>query len=83
MKCERCGSTEKLTKDHIIPKWIYKRSGHLKLKGFKKNLGGKNIQVLCAECNNRKGGSIDLSNPIALQFWLAVKEAIEREIKRM
>jgi 5-methylcytosine-specific restriction endonuclease McrA len=42
-KCAHCGTTEKLTIDHIVP---LSRGG---------SADGKNIQVLCAPCNASKG----------------------------
>jgi 5-methylcytosine-specific restriction endonuclease McrA len=42
--CQQCGSDEKLTVDHIIPR---------KLGG---NDSMDNLQVLCASCNYSKGG---------------------------
>ena len=42
-KCRKCGSTQDLTIDHIVPK---------------KYGGGStrdNLQILCGSCNNKKG----------------------------
>lgn len=44
-KCLCCGSTEKLTIDHIVPK----------SKGGGNELS--NYQTLCGKCNNKKGTS--------------------------
>ena len=42
--CQQCGSDERLSVDHIVPR----------------TLGGNdsmnNLQVLCSSCNSRKGG---------------------------
>ena len=42
-RCQRCGATEDLTGDHIVPR----------------SEGGRNVrenvQVLCRSCNSRKG----------------------------
>lgn len=75
-KCQYCDSKENLTQDHIIPAWVYKRSQYI-FPRFVKTLGKKNMQVLCAECNQKKGGYIDMRNPIARDFWLAVLVEIE------
>jgi len=45
-KCVQCGSTEKLEYDHIIP---LSRGG---------SNSARNIQLLCQDCNRRKGNSI-------------------------
>lgn len=76
VSCTYCGATGKLTRDHIIPEWIYKRA-HYVFPKFRKNLGVKNYQSLCNSCNNKKSGYIDMRNPIAREFWLAVKAEIE------
>jgi 5-methylcytosine-specific restriction endonuclease McrA len=49
--CQQCGSDEKLTVDHIIPR----------------RLGGNdsfdNLQVLCQKCNYSKGGRFFFQPP--------------------
>lgn len=60
--CPLCGYEGQLTKDHIIPKWLY---ANIHLLGMKKNLGQRNIQYICSHCNSRKGGRPDFKNPIA------------------
>lgn len=49
-KCCRCGTTENLTTDHIVPK----------------SIGGKdyliNLQTMCKECNELKGMDIKVYN---------------------
>ncbi|OPY31117.1 MAG: HNH endonuclease [Methanomassiliicoccales archaeon PtaU1.Bin124] len=47
-KCVKCGSTENLHFDHIIP---YSRGGS--------SLTEKNIQILCARCNIEKRDNIE------------------------
>lgn len=61
-ECVLCGSTERLTVDHIIPKWLY---GKIHVFGLKKNLGKKNHQTLCQKCNSKKGGLPDFNHPVA------------------
>jgi len=46
-KCVRCGSTERLHADHIIPE---KRGGPTTLE---------NLQTLCGSCNSKKGAKSD------------------------
>jgi len=78
-KCAKCGTTEDLTIDHIIPKWIYKRCHQF---GFKKNLGSKNKQILCRLCNFAKDGGIDCSTEVGLVFWKHVRNLINDELKK-
>lgn len=42
--CQMCGSEERLSVDHIVPRTL----------GGDDNLS--NLQVLCSSCNSRKGG---------------------------
>ena len=46
-KCARCGSRERLEYDHIIP--IVKGGGNT----------ARNIELLCEECNRKKGSSVE------------------------
>lgn len=79
MQCEKCGTTSDLTKDHIIPKWMYKKAH---IFGFKKNRGKENIQVLCHKCNNEKGGFVDCSTEIGREFWTKVRDIINKELEK-
>lgn len=45
-KCVECGTSEKLTLDHIIPR----------SKGGKRVF--ENLQTMCSTCNNRKGNKL-------------------------
>lgn len=81
--CVKCGATDELTRDHIIPRWIYKRSNLLQLRGLKKNLGAKNYQWLCDRCNSKKGGSIDVSTEIGRDFWLKLRDAIDEQLRKV
>lgn len=78
-ECVKCGSTKNLTKDHIIPKWIYKRSGHFDIN-FKKNLGKKNTQIMCLDCNVEKSGYIDCSTEMGRDFWTKIRDRINEEL---
>lgn len=58
--CERCGSKDDLTVDHIIPLSILK-SLHLPIKSEQRNL-----QVLCGKCNKMKKNFLDTKHPKTL-----------------
>ena len=49
-RCCKCGLGEELTVDHIVP---------ISLKGCN---GLKNMQTLCWDCNQQKGGKIKIYN---------------------
>lgn len=78
--CPRCRRKNvQLTKDHIIPKWIYV-SAHQLVPKFKKNLGKKNIEYICSPCNSKRSGKIYVGHETGLQFWLDVREEINKKI---
>ena len=47
-QCECCGSRERLQLDHIEPRSV---------TGDRRRLGLQDVQILCASCNGRKGGT--------------------------
>ena len=50
-QCARCGSNRNLEFDHIIP---------LAMRGSNT---ARNVQLLCADCNGRKGGTLSGDAP--------------------
>ncbi len=84
-KCEICGTTEKLTTDHIIPKWLYKRlpyfTGISKVQ-IQKNIGVRNKRVLCSKHNGEKGGYIDFDHPITKEFLYPIIEDLYMEMMK-
>jgi len=58
-KCEKCGITNNLTYDHIIPKTILIDFNIDPARTFWK----ENSQTLCRRCNQWKGAKIDTTNP--------------------
>lgn len=85
--CPRCGTPNVvLTKDHIIPKWAYKRIPQI-TKGWMKQLRKElkpesNIQWMCGPCNSAKSGTIEVSNPLAYAFWKKVRDVIDEALKK-
>ena len=69
-KCVRCGSKEKLTKDHIIPTSFY---GKLALPDMFND--PENLQTMCSRCNRLKGSLLDHKNPKTYQLLI---KAVER-----
>ncbi len=70
--CPKCNKEkEKLTKDHVIPKWLLRR---LHNYGIKRCKAPKVVnEMICSSCNVRKGGKLDYSNPEVREFmrWFA------------
>lgn len=75
--CVKCGVTENLTKDHVIPSWFiataYKLGFRIKGSSVRVRMSGKPLkyQTLCMKCNHEKGGIVDYSNPV-VRAWLKV-----------
>lgn len=61
--CTRCGSTENLTADHIIPLAVLKAMGI-------PCTDSRNLQRLCYDCNQTKGSQLDPKNPKTRQLML-------------
>ena len=58
--CKRCGRTEWLTIDHVVPAWILTDMGvseHDTYTDF------DNLQILCKPCNQFKSNRLDFANP--------------------
>lgn len=58
--CARCGDTQELTIDHIIPVGMLLNSFGAKKE---ETYDYDNFQALCRRCNTAKGGWMDVSNP--------------------
>jgi len=82
--CPLCGKEAKLTKDHIIPKWLYNRSDQWQFNKneYKKNLGQKNIQMVCSPCNLKKGGRPDFTHPVARPLGELIIKFIQHQLKQ-
>jgi len=64
--CPRCNKfVERLTKDHIIPKWFARRFPLL--VGGKMNKERKK-QMMCQPCNLKKGGRIDFTDEYSREY---------------
>lgn len=57
--CERCGSKENLTLDHIVPKQILSQFG----LNEEDTLHEFYLQLYCRRCNTFKGMQLDTANP--------------------
>lgn len=54
-KCEKCGSTEEPTADHIVPACILRNFGFDTHREWRPEW----LQVLCRPCNKKKGSDVD------------------------
>ena len=74
--CVICGTTENLTRDHVVPRWFSLGVKHFGFRMRKANFKDKALffkedgskhykyQTMCEKCNHFKGGIIDYSNPL-------------------
>lgn len=82
-----CGSTEDLTKDHVLPRWF---SQGVKYFGFRMRRSNMGLgppketglyQTLCRKCNSLKSGIIDFSNPMIRAYVKQFVENVQEIIK--
>lgn len=78
-QCSRCPSVKNITVDHIIPRHL------LLILGFTDaHKDYENLQLLCMDCNKRKGNQLDYTNPKTIPLlkhymnqWIAKHEELE------
>lgn len=59
--CRRCGKTDTLTLDHVVPVWLIGQMlGLLRSQCYDDH---ENLEILCRRCNVFKGGRLDFLNP--------------------
>src|SRR3990167_10178540 len=58
-KCVKCGRTDALTLDHIVPSFLLLCFGI----DVKREIIPDNYQILCKSCNHFKSGRLDFSTP--------------------
>lgn len=71
-KCRKCGRTENLTLDHIVPKTILQSFG---VDTFRESVKG-NYQLLCKPCNTFKSGRLDFSSPETKPLLIGLLEKL-------
>ncbi len=73
--CVKCGATENLTKDHVVPQWF--TGSVIKYFGFRIKSGSMRrrygfeltrFETLCQKCNLKKGGKIEYNNPVVRAY---------------
>lgn len=60
-KCRRCGKTEHLTLDHIIPVSLLRQLIGQDNESKYEDL--ENLEILCRRCNLFKANQVDMTNP--------------------
>ena len=76
-KCVKCGSSENLTNDHIIPKKFLRRLRGIGISGLKDHL-----QILCVDCNQKKGKYIEWEDPKVRELMREVAAKIIDNINK-
>lgn len=78
--CPRCANTytaeNPATIDHIVPKWFTRRIGML---GIKK-ISHPETEIICLECNVKKGGKIEWENPKVKDFFHIFIEELNKKL---
>ena len=75
-KCLRCDEITEMTKDHVIPEWLLKTLPLLGLEAPKQN-----VELVCAKCNQDKGGKIDYAHPKSLETMKLITARLYLKIK--
>jgi len=70
--CAKCGRTQELTVDHIVPRDILKQFGI----DIDRTYIEENLQILCRICNTFKGNKLDFSNPKTKEILLRLLQRI-------
>lgn len=81
--CPKCGKDNRMSRDHIVPRWLLRRIGQFGLNKLKQNRLVPELvfQKICVVCNYEKGGKIDYDNPIVNDFMLKFAHAILEKCK--
>lgn len=73
-KCAKCGSTERLTVDHLVPAFLLKEFMVMEEYDIAYDFE-ENFEIVCFYCNRMKGARIDPRNPKVFQI---LEEVIRR-----
>jgi 5-methylcytosine-specific restriction endonuclease McrA len=70
LRCLCCGDL-KVTKDHIIPRWLGDYAHFTGYRYLRELSAKNNIQPLCETCNRKKSGKLDWHNELTREFMRA------------
>ena len=71
-KCSKCGDTDNLTLDHVVPTQILMWFGITKEESVDRFY----VQLYCKRCNQYKGNSLDTSNPRTKEILLKLLDEV-------
>ncbi len=80
MECVKCGTTENLTEDHIVPRWLWTRLSLFGL-GHHSKADKTNKQTMCFPCNKKKNSKIDFSHPLVRQKIQELVDHLQNKLK--
>ena len=86
MICPKCKQeVPSLTKDHIIPKWLFNpgKLHNLGIRNKKEKWGHlviENTEMMCGPCNLKKGGMIDYTNQKSRELMQEIVDRIQAKI---
>jgi len=70
--CSRCGKTERLTLDHIVPLNIIEQFG----VDWKHEVVEGNYRIMCKACNNFKANKLDFSDKRTKELLLKLLQIV-------
>ena len=80
-RCVFCGSTSKLTREHVIPRWVFEKDVNLRfISGVNMQTQTYNKAVIpaCAKCNNSVLGIIEKEIKQTITQYIFIKEHEEQ-----
>lgn len=77
-KCLKCDKVTSMTEDHVFPKWLRKALPNF---GIKIPTTGE-VQLICQECNSKKGGNLDYSDSITRSIMKDLVMKFIQEIRK-
>lgn len=78
-KCLKCDKIGEMTQDHVFPKWLRKALPNF---GIKPVIMSHEIQLLCSECNGKKGSSLDYANVATRETMKKIVAIFVAEIRK-
>lgn len=78
-RCAKCGVTENLTVDHIVPLAIMSYFGVM-TRGSHAFKRPDWLQLLCQDCNHKKGSKVDWSNQRTKSILLELMDMSEKGV---
>lgn len=91
--CPLCGEvmteSNRPSRDHVIPKWLVSRipiftGKALSLEKMQKimDLPRGNVRIICRDCNTKKGGNLDYSDPVTRHLVLEIIEFFSKSLNK-